>query len=193
MWSDRFTVGLSAFFLAGSTLALFFWFPNDIETGVVETFRRRTTIGDAMAPTVVMVGILISSILMGISSIFEGRKGNNNGDVDLDRRSFTLLFRVGVVAGIALILMVYSGPLLVELSNFYTGENTTYRHLKATAPYKYTGYFLGGLFLVAGLIRVVENQFSGNTLWISLAAVISFIIFYDFPFDNLLLPPNGDY
>ena len=89
MWPDRFTICLSALFLAGSAFALLFWFPNDIETGVIETFRRRTTVGDAMAPTVVMVGILISSILMGVSSIFEGRSGNNNGDLELDKTKFS--------------------------------------------------------------------------------------------------------
>ncbi|MDP7426160.1 MAG: hypothetical protein QF394_12185, partial [Rhodospirillales bacterium] len=60
-------------------------------------------------------------------------------------------------------------------------------------PYKYLGYVLGGFFMVFGLIRVVENRFSASAAWASIIAVLVLTILYDVPFENLLLPPNGDH
>ena len=48
---DRWTLGLAVAAVVSAALTLGIWIPNDIESGLVETFRRQTTIGDAMAPT----------------------------------------------------------------------------------------------------------------------------------------------
>jgi type IV secretory pathway VirB3-like protein len=55
------------------------------------------------------------------------------------------------------------------------------------------GYLLGSVIMVTGIIQVVENRFSKSAIWVSILAVLGLIILYDMPFDNLLLPPNGDF
>jgi hypothetical protein len=46
--------------------------------------------------------------------------------------------------------------------------------------------------MVFGLISMMEGRMRWRTLIISILAVIFLIIVYDLPFENLLLPPNGD-
>ena len=45
------------------------WIPADVESGVVETFRRRIVIGDAMAPTAVAVGMIVAAFLLAASAV----------------------------------------------------------------------------------------------------------------------------
>jgi len=185
------TVGLAIFFILASLLTLFVWIPIDIETGVVETFRRRVTIGDAMAPTVAAAAILLVAIVMGILAV--ARPVENSSDVKegLDKQSFVFLTRLVVVVSIGLVLMVYLGPMVVDLINTLGGEIGSYRNLRATYPYKLIGYVVGGFVLIFGIISTVENRFSMNGALASIIAVVVITMLYEVPFDNLLLPPNG--
>ncbi len=186
------TVGLAIFFIVASSLTLFIWIPLDIETGVIETFRRRVNIGDAMAPTVMAVAILVVSVFMGVMAIVRpGEKAGEDAE-GLDKQSFLFLLRLMAVLVVGLILMVNLGPLVVDMVNTLGGEIGTYRNLRATYPYKIIGYVVGGFVLIFGIISAVENRFTLNAALISVAAVIVITFLYDVPFDNLLLPPNGD-
>jgi len=186
------TVGLAIFFIVASSLTLFIWIPLDIETGVIETFRRRVNIGDAMAPTVMAVAILVVSVFMGVMAIVRpGEKAGEDAE-GLDKQSFLFLLRLMAVLVVGLILMVNLGPLGVDMVNTLGGEIGTYRNLRATYPYKIIGYVVGGFVLIFGIISAVENRFTLNAALISVAAVIVITFLYDVPFDNLLLPPNGD-
>jgi hypothetical protein len=185
------TVGLAIFFVAGSLFTLFVWIPIDIETGVIETFRRRVTIGDAMAPTVMAAAILVVSIVMGILAVIRPEPSTSKVKEGLDKQSFVFLARLIVAVSVSLALMVYLGPLVVDMVNAFGGEIGSYRQLRATYPYKLIGYVVGGFTLIYGIISIVENRFSANGALVSIIAVIVITILYDVPFDNLLLPPNG--
>ena len=89
--------------------------------------------------------------------------------------------------------MKYTGPIAVDLVNVVGGDLGTYRLLKAAFPYKYLGFLVGGFVMVFGFIRVVENRFSPSAALLSVLAVLVLILLYDVPFDNILLPPNGDF
>ncbi len=186
------TIGLSIFFFVGSLLTLFVWIPNDIETGVIETFRRRITIGDAMAPTVIVAGMLVVSFIMGIMAFLRPPSLTERSKEGLDRQSFTFQGRLIVIIAIGLAIMVYLGPLVVDLINLMGSEIGSYRQLKATYPYKLIGYVIGGFALIFGIISVVENRLTLNAAVVSLIAVVVLTLLYEVPFDNLLLPPNGN-
>ena len=186
------TIGLAIFFIAASSLTLFVWIPLDIETGVIETFRRRVNIGDAMAPTVMAVAILAVSAIMGVMAIVRPSEKAGEAEEGLDKQSFLFLLRLMAVLIVGLAFMVYLGPLVVDIVNTLGGEIGTYRNLRATYPYKIIGYVVGGFVLIFGIISAVENRFTLNAALISIAAVIVITFLYDVPFDNLLLPPNGD-
>ena len=44
-----------------------------------------------------------------------------------------------------------------------------------------------------GLIRVVENKVTQSAALVAALVVLALILLYDVPFDNILLPPNGDF
>ena len=193
MQQQKWTFGLAIFFIIASLISLLVWIPNDIETGVIERFRRQITIGDAMAPTMVAWGVLLVSIALLIDAILSSRAPRASENSVMDAQSFVFLFKLIIVIIIALLLMFYGGPLLVDFLNLVNGEGNNYRLLKGSPPYKYIGYILGGFVMVFGSIGVVENKFSANGAWLSIIAVTVLTLLYDVPFDNLLLPPNGDY
>lgn len=188
MRQDRWTLGLAAFFVVAAIVTLAVWIPNDIETGLIEKFRREILIGDALAPTAIAVGILVSAFALGVTSYF--RPDPFKGIPDL--QSFVFLGKMAAAVGVSLVLMVYTGPLVVDVINGMGYDIGSYRQLRDTVPYKYIGYAIGGFVMVFGVIRVVENRFSASAALASVVAVLFFIILYDIPFDNLLLPPNGD-
>ena len=193
MQSERWTIGLALFFAGVSTLTLFVWIPIDIETGVIETFRRRTTIGDAMAPTLAAAAIFVISVIMGAVAVLRARINSRPPEAGLDRQDYSFLLLTAVPVVLGLVLMVYVGPVAVEAINALGGEIGTYRELKAAFPYKYLGFLIGGFVMVFGAIRVVENKGTQSAAWVAALAVLALILLYDVPFDNLLLPPNGDF
>ena len=188
MRQDRWTIGVAVFFVVAAIATLAVWIPNDIESGLVEKLRRQIIIGDALAPTCVAAGILITAALMGVFALF---RPEPLGDApDLQSLSFLLRMAVAIVPG--LVIMVYAGPLAVELMNAIGFDIGSYRELRDTVPYKYIGYGIGGFVMVFGVIRVVENRLSASAIWVSILAVVVLAVLYDVPFDDLLLPPNGD-
>ena len=189
---DRWTLGLAVAAVVSAALTLGIWIPNDIESGLVETFRRQTTIGDAMAPTMLATGIFIVALAMGLISWLRSRFGYKERQVGLDRLSIEFLFRLAAVIVLGLLLIPYCGPLSVDLINALGGEIGSYRVLRDTVPYKYIGYFLGGFVMIFGIIWLIEQRPTRSAALVSLVAVIVLIVLYDLPFDDLLLPPNGD-
>ena len=146
-----------------------------------------------MAPTMVAWAILFVSMALLIDAILSSRALRALENSAMDVQSFIFLFKLTFIIFIALLLMLYSGPLLVEFANLMNGENNSYRLLKGSLPYKYIGYILGGFIMIFSSIGLVENKFSANGAWLSVIAVAVLTFIYDVPFDNLLLPPNGDY
>ncbi len=82
--------------------------------------------------------------------------------------------------------MRFAGPLAAAFTE------SGYRPLRDTIPWKYIGFIAGGTCLVAGLKALVEGRVTMRGVVIGLAACLVLIALYDLPFDDLLLPPNGD-
>ncbi|MBC6408333.1 MAG: hypothetical protein GDA40_09600 [Rhodobacteraceae bacterium] len=168
--------------LAFAALVAFVWVPLDATTGLVEKIRNRLVIGDGLAPTVAAVFVGLGGALLALAE----RKSPQQGGIA--RRN--LLF-LGVALGIVVagvLVMRYAGPAAVAL----LGGERDYRLLRDTTPWKHIGFVLGGVVIVGGLIAQIEGRFRPSHLWIGLAVVLMLILLYDLPFDDLLLPPNGD-
>lgn len=191
MRENTVTTILAVAFALFGVVALFVWIPNDIEGGFIETFRRQRSVGDAMAPTVVAIAIIVVSVLMGVISFLARKKDATAIDgPDLKSRFFSA--RIGAILIASLVVMVFAGPLTVDVLNLLGFEVGTYRALRDTIPFKYIGYALGGFLMVFGIIRVIENRTTRTDILTSIFTVIALILLYDVPFDDLLLPPNGD-
>ena len=83
--------------------------------------------------------------------------------------------------------MRWGGPSLAEAM---TGQD--YRPQRDTVPWKYLGFLMGGTTMIAALIFVVERQVRWSRVLIALGVTLFLALFYDVPFEDLLLPPNGD-
>ncbi len=185
----RSTDQVTALVLAVLGLAgLVFWIPNDIDTGLIETFRRQTYIGDALIPTIAVCAIVLCSVLLFISGL--RRKTDEPPREDpLDREGLGFLLIVSLIITVSLVLMFWLGPLFVSVFE----DGSSYRAMRDTVPYKYLGFLVGGSSLMIGLISLIEGSFRPKRMAVSVAAVAFLIFIFDVPFDSLLLPPNGDW
>ena len=174
-----FVLGLLCLAL-GLALA-FVWIPLDTDTRIVERSRGKYVIGDGLAPTVSAVLLLISSVML---VFVEARRPSS---ASLSRSNLLFIGSVILFTTLGVAIMRWVGPAIVEL--FTDGE---YRLLRDTAPWKYLGFFLGGMCIVTGMISLVERCITTVAICVGIAAVVGIILIYDLPFEDLLLPPNGD-
>lgn len=170
---------LGLFCIAFALVLIFIWIPNDIETGAFQKIRRRLTIGDSLAPIVAGVVILLGGVLTHLSP--------SEDAVTLDRKALLWVCLVVFSVAVSITIMRWFGPLVTELLT-----DQTYRSLRATAPWKYIGYVSGGGALVYLLIGFATRSWSFKYLLIGLVAALCMALFYDLPFEDLQLPPNGD-
>lgn len=170
--------------VVASLMLMAVWVPADTETGLIEKVRRHVAIGDALAPTLAGLFILVGGLMLALQPA--------GPDDSSQKKHLAFLIRLLLLLAVSLGLMRWSGPVSVLISNTLTGSDVPYRLLRDTAPWKYVGFALGGMTLVAGLIALIEGRLTWRTLLIALITVLGLIALYDLPFDDLLLPPNGD-
>lgn len=171
--------------LAAAALSLVIWIPQDVDTGLIEKIRRQVTIGDALAPT-----LATAIIALGAGLLLIQRPDPIPSGISLTN----LLFLAALLSlfGLAFAVMRWAGPALVGLVTLMSDDPRSYRDLRDTAPWKYIGFLLGSTGLITTCIAAIETRFSWRALLIALAATTALIALYDLPFDDLLLPPNGD-
>ena len=162
------------------------WIPLDTDTGLVEEIRRQVTIGDALAPSIAGVFLLLGGAML---ILFE-RKAPDRPALNISSLGF--IASIALLLVVSLFVMRFAGPGLVALVNLFVDAPMEYRLLRDSIPWKYVGYFSGGTILLTGMISLVEERLTGRTVLAAVGAVIILIIIYDLPFDDLLLPPNGD-
>jgi hypothetical protein len=166
--------------ILAAILALAVWIPLDIETGLIEKVRRQTSIGDAMLPTLASGFVLLGGLFLLLPS--KAKAEVLTGD------NLLYLIKLIAILAIAFAAMRWLGPALV----WALTEEGVYRNLRDTAPWKYIGYIVGGTILVSGLMAMVEGRVTARSIIIGLLATLALIAVYDLPFEDLLLPPNGD-
>ena len=174
---------LGAVCLLLALVLVFIWIPLDAETGLIEKARRRLVIGDGLAPTV-------AASLLGVSGLWLLVSGAvRRGGGAVYRHNITFLLRFALLVASCLVVMRWTGPVAVWLSgDTFDG----YRLLRDTAPWKYLGYLLGGTLLIAGVVAWIERSVRWRSVVLAFGVVLALAMLYDLPFDDLLLPPNGD-
>lgn len=177
-------VGL--FFLVVALITIFVWIPLDTDTGLVEKLRGRFVIGDALAPTIACGFLILGGLLL---VLFERKKPEQE---IISRSNLSFITRIIGVFVLGVLAMRYTGPILAEIINLFRPEPIEYRLLRATAGWKHIGFIVGGVGMVSGIIAVVEGKLTRRALLTSVITVVLIISIFDLPFDDLLLPPNGD-
>ncbi|WP_417227812.1 hypothetical protein [Amphritea sp.] len=175
--------------IALGCIILFVWIPADVETGLFEKVRSRVRLGDALAPSIAAALLIFAGLLL----FFQSLRANTDIELSFDNMKYLLLLFCLFVVTIN--VMHWSGTWIVETAKLLgiLNEESSYRLLRDSAPWKYIGYVTGGLFMLFSLICLMERKFSLKAMFIALAAVVTLILIYDVPFDNILLPPNGDF
>ena len=168
-------------FTVFALLTIFVWVPLDTETGLVETVRRKWVVGDALAPTVAAVFLLIGGVLTMI------RPGRSRAQTTFATDNMRWVMMLLGLFILSLMMMRFAGPLLAGVLT-----DQGYRPLRATIPWKYIGYLLGGTILVGGITSFVVKKIRWRDWVIAFLAALIIALAYDLPFDDLLLPPNGD-
>lgn len=176
VWTSDRLLGLCFLLLAVLIVAV--WVPLDTGTGIAEKVRRRWVIGDALAPTLAGCVIAIGAVLTML------RPQADAPTVTPVHLAWVL--RLVLLFGLALALMRYLGPLALS------GSEGGYRPLRNTLPWKYLGYITGGTCLIAGLNLLVRGRLRARDLAVAILASLLIALAYDLPFEDLLLPPNGD-
>jgi len=215
---------VGAFWFVLALAALLFWVPNDIDTGLFETVRRGTRIGDSLAPVVALTIILAGGLWLvltarnkaaasrdagagAISSVEaeSGAKTGNRATADTKSSSFSnsqtsslgpaysIMFCLLAIA-LCLVIMRWLGPMLVSVAVGVGLLDTqaNYRALRDTLPWKLVGFVAGGGLLVTLLCWFAERHWSWRRLGIGLLIALGIALVFDLPFEDLLLPPNGD-
>lgn len=165
--------------IAFALVLAFIWIPLDTETWLVERKRGRYIVGDSLAPTLAAGFILMAGLML----LFERRAPGDHPS----RQNLAFIGTVSIIGVIGIVLMRWAGPVAASL---LAAEE--YRLLRDTAPWKYIGFVLGGGSMVFCIVSFVEQRTTWRALWVALVAVIGIIVLYDLPFDDVLLPPNGD-
>ena len=159
---------------------VFYWAPVDSDTGLAEKIRGRWSIGDALAPTI--AGAVIAG--SGMFIVLGGLLGTVRAAASA--RSFTYLAVLLTIIIVGFLMMRYAGPLVAGA----LGEE--YRILRDERPWKYIGFILGGGGMIFGLISLAEGRIKAGRLLLALTIAAAMALVYDLPFEDLLLPPNGD-
>ena len=167
-------------------VAGFAWIPLDTGSGIIEHARRQVVIGDAMAPTLAVIVVATGGLLL---CVFERR---STTEATLSRQNLSFLAVAATVLLAGLVLMRWAGPVAVWILDGRAEGMDAYRPLRDTAPWKYIGYLAGGIVLIAVPIMLTERRRSWTALAIALLATSFLVLVYDVPFEDLLLPPNGD-
>lgn len=172
------TTALGLGCIAFALILAFIWIPLDTETWLVERKRGRYIVGDSLAPTLAAGFILMAGLLL----LFERR----TPDYHPTRHNLAFIGAISIFGIVGILLMRWAGPVAASLA----GEE--YRLLRDTAPWKYIGFAIGGGTMIFCIVSFVEQRITWRAMWVALAAVIGIIFLYDLPFDDVLLPPNGD-
>lgn len=168
--------------LAG-IIAIVWWVPADTGSGFVVKSRGKLSIGDAFAPTIGFL-LLMASGLFLIGESWSKKQGPS---IERSHLAFGLIAFLTFLC--SLMAMRWFGPLAVAL---FAENGQEYRALRDTVPWKYIGYLCGGSFLVGTFISLSARKLHLRHFLIGLGISILMIAVYDLPFEDLLLPPNGD-
>jgi len=191
MLDRRTELWLAVTFFVFGLLAFFVWAPFDSETPAIYEFRRQVYIGDAMLPLVAAAGMTLCA---GIHLVLMFLR--RPGPVDqspFDALTVVFFAKLAAVIALSLVLLYWAGPVAVALFAQTGDETVSYRQMRASLPWKYIGFVLGGVALVGGIISLIEGRLSRRGVLAGLLAVTVLIVVFDLPFDTILLPPNGDF
>lgn len=182
--NSDFVLGLAAIALAAVAIAG--WVPFDTGSGIVEKVRGKLSIGDALAPTVAFVLLAGAGALLAV----EARHGGETAR--LTRANLAFLGLVVALFAVSIALMRWTGAACDDAAARRLGLSVRLQGPARHGPVE-ASRFRGGRELHGRrlhLARRAQGEPAGRAD--RLGATLAMIALYDLPFEDLLLPPNGD-
>ena len=148
-----------------------------------------------MLPTFACLGILLASIGICVQAWLRKPAEPTSPDALYSINAGYVMFMAAIIGG-SLTLMLFAGPSAVQL---FADENSSYRQLLDTGPWKYIDFFFGGTAVVFGLISLAYHSCRWrNVLLAAIATAISLqsvVIAFQITVSCHIhcMPPNGDY
>ena len=166
--------------------AILAWLPNDIDSGLIEKVRRRHQIGDMLGPAASLAIVVLGGGWLALS-----RERECVGKV-LAPLLTIVIFSFFILA--SLLLMRWAGPALVGMAQAagLLEPEAGYRQLRDTLPWKLTGFLAGGCVMIWTLAGITDGNWTARRLGVSFLIALVIALAFDLPFDDLVLPPNGD-
>ena len=180
--SNRLLGALTVMF---AVICMTVWIPFDTDTGLVETVRRRNIIGDSLAPYIAMTLVLCAAFAL-FRQTHADTRFTNQGNWHL------IFLFFGTVFVLSLVLMRYTGPALIMITNFVTDSDHSYRNLRNIWPLKYVGFVCGGTLLLCSFSHFMDKSLTRKRALLFFGISVMIALFFDLPFEDILLPPNGD-
>ncbi|MEM6678070.1 MAG: hypothetical protein AAF675_09375 [Pseudomonadota bacterium] len=191
--SARWDIGFGVVVLMGALLALFVWFPNDIQTGFIFTNAiGRVEPGDAFFP--VLLGVTLAAL--GAVQIVVALMRRRPAEMPAQRLTSANLRFLAELLGIVLAglaVMYWLGPLVVTAFNALGLLEGSYRLYTDTAPYKYLGFVVGGSGMTLALIWRTEGRLRLASILSVVLVLLAAILIFDILLKNVLLPPNAEF
>lgn len=185
---DRGGALLGALSMLFAFVLLAVWIPADVETGVAETSRGAAHIGDSLMPAAAGCLIAIAGLMMLVESPRAAPQTKTNDW----RAPLVFVCALFFAFAFSMLLFRWAGPAAVGAAQWFNPDLPEYRLLRDDAPWKYLGFWSGGFVLVLSCAFLAKRKLSRGALLIAVAAPLAVSLFFDLPFDDLLLPPNGD-
>jgi len=166
--------------------ALLLWLPNDVDSGLVEKVRRRYQIGDMLAPAMALAIMLLGAVWLLLS-----RDRKPVGEIIGPGRALLMFL---LIVALSFLLMRWSGPAAVWLgaSAGLVEPGTGYRPLRDTLPWKFIGFLAGGTVMIWALSALADGGWTWRRLVTAFLVTLVIGAAFDLPFEDLVLPPNGD-
>ena len=157
---------------------------RNIDPGLIEKVRRRHQIGDMLGPAA-----SLAIVVLGGGLPCRGRECV--GKVLAPLRTI-VIFSFFILA--SLLLMRWAGPALVGMAQAagLLEPEAGYRQLRDTLPWKLTGFLAGGCVMIWTLAGITDGNWTARRLGVSFLIALVIALAFDLPFDDLVLPPNGD-
>lgn len=180
--------------LVFAAVCLLIWFPRDIGSGFLQTnLTGRLVPGDAFFP-ILLVGLMVPLALLLVFSQLRGGTARGGEAVgDISGANLLYLLRAILFVTISLLVMNWTGPALVWLTNTLgLTEVSGYRAVSGTFPFRASGFFVGGTLLTSGFIHTTRHSLRPRDVLVAALTTAFLILIFDGLLDNVQLPPNAD-
>lgn len=173
---------------AAVAVALLLWLvviPAGAPGELIEVVRRRARIGDAAMPALAALFIALGGGVL----VFE------RGGPPILRTVPVWPTLFAAVVAAASLAFLYVGDALVALMRNVRPDLAEFRSLRTTLPWAWAPFVIGGAIVVAPLVIASEGLHVRRWLAaFAYGAVVALAIaaFLTLPFEDVLIPPQGD-